>query len=61
MILIFDNLNDVLTVNDLYNILPIGKNKIYDLLNNKEIYNIKCGKKFLIPKQSVEKFLMQNA
>ena len=29
-----DNYKDVLSVNDLYEILPLGKNKIYSLVNN---------------------------
>lgn len=48
---------DILTVKELYDILPLGKNKIYELLNNGCIKNIKIGKKILIPKKYLIDFL----
>lgn len=52
-----DGYKDVLTVNDLYEILPIGRNKIYELLNNNTIKNIHIGKKIIIPKKSLIEYL----
>ena len=48
---------DVLSVQDLYDILPIGKNNIYKLLNQNAIKNIRVGNKIIIPKQCVIEFL----
>lgn len=48
---------DVLSVQDLYDILPIGKNSIYKLLNQNAIKNIRVGNKIIIPKQCVIEFL----
>ena len=52
-----ENMNDVLTTKDLYDILPIGKNSLYRLLETNIIKNVRVGSKFLIPKQSVIDFL----
>ena len=54
---ILENYKDVLSVNDLYQILPIGKNCIYKLLNNNTIKNIRIGNKIIIPKQNLIDFL----
>lgn len=57
LIIMFENLNDILTTKDLSEILPIGKNSIYRLLNENIIKNIRVGSKILIPKQSLIDFL----
>ncbi len=49
--------NDVLSVKDLYEILPIGRNNIYKLLNSNKIKNIRVGNKIIIPKPYVVEFL----
>lgn len=56
-----ENYKDVLTVNDLRDILPIGKNCIYRLLNTNIIKNIRVGSRIIIPKQSVIDFLKSAA
>ena len=48
---------DVLTVKDVYEILPIGKNSLYKLLNSDKIRHIKVGRKNLIPKRFLIEFL----
>lgn len=48
---------DVLTVSDLREILPLGRNIIYQLLNDNVIKNIRVGKKILIPKQFLLEYL----
>ena len=48
---------DVLTVNDLFEILPLGRSKIYELLKNNQIKHLRIGKKIIIPKQSIIDFL----
>ncbi len=52
-----ENYKDVLSVQDLYAILPIGKNSIYRLLNSNTIKNIRVGNKIIIPKQNLIDFL----
>ncbi len=52
-----ENYKDVLSVQDLYNILPIGKNSIYKLLNSNAIKNIRVGNKIIILKQNLIDFL----
>ena len=54
---ILDSYADVLTVNDLMNILHIGKSKAYELLRSKTIPSIRIGKKYLIPKNLFIEFL----
>lgn len=51
------NLPDVLTPQQLYTILPIGKNAIYRLINNGTIKSVKVGRKHIITKQSLLDFL----
>lgn len=52
-----EDYRDVLTVNDLYNILPIGKNKIYELINTGTLKSVKIGTKNIIPKKYLLEFL----
>lgn len=48
---------DILTTDDLYEILPIGRNAIYNLVKNKELKTIRIGKKILILKESLIDYL----
>lgn len=52
-----ENCKDVLSVNELYNILPVGKSAIYKLLNSGKIKNLRIGNKIIIPKENVIEFL----
>lgn len=54
---ILDSYADVLTVNDIMNILHIGRNKAYELLRSKVIPSIRIGKKYVIPKNLMIEFL----
>ena len=53
----FDQLPDILTPQDLMAFLPIGRNAIYDLLQNQQIRNVRVGQKFIIPKAALREFL----
>ena len=53
--------NDILTVEELCEVLRIGKNTAYKLLKSGEIKSIKIGKVYKIPKKSVKKYLEQNS
>lgn len=46
----FDEYNDILTVNEVCKALKIGKNTLYRLLRMGEIKSRQIGKKYLIPK-----------
>lgn len=49
--------NDILTVNDVCDILNMGRNSIYDLLQSKEIPNKKIKNKYIIPKDNLIEYL----
>lgn len=48
---------DVLTPTECMNILSIGRNAIYTLLQNDIIKSVKIGKQYRIPKSSIENYL----
>lgn len=48
---------DVLTPTECMNILSIGRNAIYTLLQNDIIKSVKIGKQYRIPKSSLENYL----
>ena len=48
-------------VNDLYNILPLGRNQVYALVKSKDFPKIQVGKKFLIPKKLFDEWLIKQA
>lgn len=49
--------NDILTVDELCEVLKIGKNTAYALLKSGEIKSVKIGRVYKIPKRSVIKYL----
>lgn len=51
---------DVLTTKDLMKILHHGKNKIYELLKEGKLPYIVLGKKYLISKEDVIKYIRSN-
>lgn len=53
----FEELPDMLTPHDLMRYLPIGRNAIYDLLNQQRIRNLRVGQKFIIPRTALRDFL----
>ena len=54
---IFKDYPDVITVEDLQNMLHIGRNTAYGILKDGAIKTIKIGKKYIIPKQSVIEYI----
>lgn len=46
----FENYQDVMTVNDVCSALSMGKNMLYKLLKMGTISYIRIGRKYLIPK-----------
>lgn len=49
----FNNYSDLLTLEELCEILLIGRNQAYTLLNSGKIKALKIGRAWKIPKQSV--------
>ncbi len=48
---------DVLTPTECMNVLSIGRNAIYTLLQNDIIKSVKIGKQYRIPKSSLQNYL----
>lgn len=48
---------DVLTPTECMNILSIGRNTVYTLLQNDILKSVKIGKQYRIPKSSLENYL----
>ena len=55
--MMFSEYDDVVTVDDVMNMLHIGMNNVYKLLNDNSIKSVKVGKRFIIPKRSVINFV----
>ena len=47
----------VLRVEDLMQVLDVGRNTAYELLRSGKIFSIRVGKQIRIPKESVEEYL----
>jgi excisionase family DNA binding protein len=54
----FDNHEDLVTIDGLTEMLFIGKNQAYKLLSSGSIKACKLGRAWRIPKSSVEEFIM---
>lgn len=50
---------DVLTVKDVQDILHLGRNSVYKMLENGEIKTIRAGKKYIIPKIYLVQFILR--
>ena len=57
----FNSYPDILSVKQLCEILDIGKNTAYRLLQGGEIKSIKIGKVYKIPKKYVTKYIVKNS
>lgn len=57
---LFSEYDDVVSVEDVQQMLHIGRSAVYKLLNEEKINNIRIGKRFIIPKRSVIKFLLSD-
>ena len=51
----FNDFDDLLTIEELCSILTIGKNVAYSLLNTKQIKAFRIGRSWRIPKRSEQK------
>lgn len=57
----FDEYNDMLIVDDLMEILGVGKNAAYDLLRNGELKCFRLKGRWKIPKESVIEYVRSKA
>jgi excisionase family DNA binding protein len=56
----FSEYNDILSVADVCEILLIGRNSVYDLLNRGQLKGFRVGKSnWRIPKKSLETYIVQ--
>ena len=53
----FTEYDEILSIEDVMEILHIGKNSVYSLLKSNEIRNVRVGKRYIVPKQSVINFI----
>lgn len=49
--------DDVMSVEDLCELLRIGRNRVYELLQSGELKGFRLGRVWKIPKSSVETFI----
>lgn len=54
-----ENYNDMVSIDELCEMLSIGKNTAYDLLNRKEIAAFKIGRFWKIPRESVSNYVKE--
>ena len=49
----FETYPDVVNIEQIMNMLKLGKSKVYELLRNNIIRHVKIGSKYIVPKQAV--------
>ena len=54
----FDNYDDILTVAEVMEILYVGKNTVYRLLQDGELRGFRIGKSWRVPKASLEEYIL---
>lgn len=54
----FEKYDDVLTVTDVAEILFVGRNTIYDLLNTGQLKGFRIGRNWRIPKVNLEDYIL---
>ncbi|MEK4863935.1 MULTISPECIES: helix-turn-helix domain-containing protein [Bacillus] len=54
----FDAYDDVVPVEELMEMLDIGRNKAYELLQSGQIKSFKVGKSYRIPKMCIQNYVL---
>lgn len=54
----FDAYDDVVPIEDLMEMLDIGRNKAYELLKSGQIKSFKVGKSYRIPKMCIQNYVL---
>lgn len=57
----FDEYNDLISVEELSSILSIGRNAAYALLRNKQIKAFRIGNRWKIPRSSIELYILKRS
>ncbi len=50
-------LHDIIDINDICNVLGVGRNTAYSLLQNNHIASKKIKRKYIIPKKSLIRYI----
>lgn len=58
--MISDFYADIISIEELCELLAIGRNTAYKLLNNGDIKGFKIGRNWKIPRKSVEEYVMDS-
>ena len=56
----FEEYDDILNIEDLMDILDIGKNTAYKLINSGQIPSLKINRTHKIPKKGLENFVLKH-
>lgn len=56
-----ENYNDILTIQDLCELLMIGRNYAYKLLESRQIKGFRIGRTWKIPKTALEEFILSQS
>ena len=54
----FENYDDVVCIEEMMEILIIGRNKAYELLQTEQVKSFKVGKSYRIPKICIEEYVL---
>lgn len=57
----FEEYDDLMSIPDVMEALHIGKNRVYEMLNNGEIKAFRMGKPWKVPKESVIQYVLSQA
>lgn len=57
----FSEYDEILTVGEACELLKIGYNQIYKLLNSGKLKGYKCGRVWKVPKEAVIRFIKERA
>lgn len=54
----FTEMNDILTVDEVRELLYVGKNTVYQLLNSGELRGFQIGRTWRVPKESLTDYII---
>lgn len=57
----FNEYEDIMTVEDVMEALHVGKNRVYELLSEQKLSGFRMGRPWKIPKESVIEYVRKNA
>lgn len=53
--------NDIMSVPDVAEVLSIGKNRVYELLENNTIKGFRIGRVWKIPKAAIQEYIIEQS